>query len=435
VAVPWADDDVAGWARPQPPGTADSVAVASAAPGADGADGADGAGDLVQGDAVQGDLVRDEPARDVAAPEDPLAWHLLLLNLAGALPDGLLCRARSWLAAGDLTALARAVGFAAAVGRVPVTAAEAALLSGRLRAAGLDTDLIETLELIGDPALRPVYWAFTAQLEPGDPEGGGPDQSRLRGGPLDLSTGVGPSGDLVDEAIVAAAARIGMSAVWRSWRAPADGSPWPAARRVFVVQADPELSGTELVGATAWLQETLVAAGEPDPQVEVCGPGSTVPAYQSTACAHAALIWAAEDTRQVRLAAVFDAVDPDRGPMFDPAHPVIEDLDELTELLEHLNNGLPVLTTSATMTDIMDPDRRDVVPLTFRTDGVWVWNDATSYFLERYGLAPEPDLLEHLRGRQEHSPEVSDVTLHRILSHLQQADGGRPVRAVPWARA
>lgn len=461
--MPWTQEDVAAWGPPRwDPGTAPAVGKApdTGPASAVGKTPDVGPAPTVGPAPAEADGTVAQPA-DPGAPqaettdqddgvraEDPLAWHLLLLNLAGSLPDGLLYRARSWLAAQEWTAVAQAVGFAAATGRVPLTAAEAALLSGRSQAAGLDADLIENLERIGDPAMRPVSWAFTAQLSapvpPGNhpapdssakPTGPSPEPLEDQGGPLDLSTRSQPPGDAVDQAIVAAAAQADLSAVWRAWRVPADGSPWPAARRVFVVQTDPDLSGADLIATTERLQQVLAAAGEVDPQVEVCDPGTVVPAYQSTACAHAALIWAGEEPGEVRVAAVFDAVDPHRGPVFAPEHPVIEDLDELTRLLAYLNNGLPVLTTSAMTTDVMDPDRRECVPLTFRTDGIWVWSEATGYFLERYGLAPEPALLEHLRGCDEQSTQVSDVTLHRILSHLLRADADGPVRTVPRAGA
>jgi hypothetical protein len=380
-----------------------------------------------------GVAVPDEDSTNpIPEPFRPEAWHAMLLRLAGTLPDDLISEARTWLAMDARVDVARAVAFAAATGRVPMLPVEIALMTDALRRAGADTELVDTLDRLEEPVILPVPWAFGAI----DPRRAGPG---AHPGPIDLTEEY-PDGeqlaeerlDHADQVIRAAAdAEPGLLAVWRAWRSPADGSPWPAPRRVFVVQAGPDTTGEELIAVTAVLQAALVGVGERSPQVEVCGPGTPVPGYQSSACAHAALIWTEEPPAGVRVARVFDAVDPEQGPVFAHDHALIEDLDELTRLLRYLGNGLPVLTTAATMPDILDQDRPDVVPLTFRTDGHWVWTDTVSYYLERYGLAPEPDLLSYLRLAQDTGPEVSDVALHRVLSVLQRPDHGAPAWSVP----
>ncbi|MFD3998757.1 hypothetical protein [Streptomyces sp. NPDC058548] len=97
-----------------------------------------------------------------------------------------------------------------------------------------------------------------------------------------------------------------------------------------------------------------------------------------------------------RLAVVFDLVDPETGPAFADDHEVMSDLDQLDLLVERLNAGTPVLMTPALMDDVVDPSRVAVVPMNFRTDGSWIWTDTVTYYLEQYGLAPEPGLLAHL---------------------------------------
>ncbi|MCE0537938.1 hypothetical protein LWF15_20805 [Kineosporia rhizophila] len=351
-------------------------------------------------------------------------WHALLLRLAGSLPDDLICEARAWLADGGLVDVAQAIGFAAVTGRVPVLAQDAELMAAQLLAAGQDTELIDSLERLEEPADRHRSWIFSS-TDPRDPRG--------VQGPIDLTLAREQQAhDELDRAIAAAAqAERGLVAVWRAWRAPADGSPWPAPRLVFVVQTGPQSAPRDLPAVTARLQAALSAAGEPDPQVEVCGQATPVPAYQSNACARGALIWTSEPTAPVRMARVFDSVDAERGPLFDDGHPRIDDLDEVILLLRYLGSGLPVLTTAVTMADVMDPRRPEVVPLTFRTDGRWVWTDAITYYLERYGLAPEPELLYHLQLAKNSEPDVSDVALHRVLSMLQRPAEGKAVWTVP----
>ena len=37
--------------------------------------------------------------------------------------------------------------------------------------------------------------------------------------------------------------------------------------------------------------------------------------------------------------------------------------------------------------------------MNFLTDGYWVWTDASAYYLERYALRPDPELVEHIHAR------------------------------------
>jgi hypothetical protein len=63
--------------------------------------------------------------------------------------------------------------------------------------------------------------------------------------------------------------------------------------------------------------------------------------------------------------------------------------------------------------DPLDPERPEVVPLTIRTDGHWVWPESEGYFAERYGIPPEPELLAHIQRQGYRWPEVDDETLIR----------------------
>ncbi|MDH6708734.1 MULTISPECIES: hypothetical protein [unclassified Kitasatospora] len=104
-------------------------------------------------------------------------------------------------------------------------------------------------------------------------------------------------------------------------------------------------------------------------------------------------------TAEFTLAAVFDLVDPLTGPDFHEDHPVIEDGDEREALVEYLASATTVLMTPSLMDDVLDPERPGGVPMNYRCDGRWIWTDTVTYYLDRYGLAPEPGLLAHLRER------------------------------------
>ena len=39
------------------------------------------------------------------------------------------------------------------------------------------------------------------------------------------------------------------------------------------------------------------------------------------------------------------------------------------------------------------------VPLTIRTDGEYVWTGPVTYYVQTYGVAPDPDFLAHVRAQ------------------------------------
>jgi hypothetical protein len=114
---------------------------------------------------------------------------------------------------------------------------------------------------------------------------------------------------------------------------------------------------------------------------------------------------------------VFDGVDPDRGPWFTTNRPVVADDAERDRLLTALRTAEIITWSSTWMVDVLNPERGDVVPLHLRTDGRWVWSDAVAYYLEQYGLAPDPDLVARLSAGGRAEP-LDEVGLHRVLVHL-----------------
>jgi hypothetical protein len=104
-------------------------------------------------------------------------------------------------------------------------------------------------------------------------------------------------------------------------------------------------------------------------------------------------------TAEFTLAAVFDLVDPLSGPDFAEDHPVIEDPEEREALIGYLDSATPVLMTPLLMDDVLDPERVSTVPMNYRCDGRWIWTDTVTYYLDAYGLAPEPGLLGYVRER------------------------------------
>jgi hypothetical protein len=185
----------------------------------------------------------------------------VLAACAGQLSDELLTAARFWLAEGRCVDVARAVAFAVVHLHVPVTAHHHRTLVDTLVTGGHDPVAVRGVE----PARWPAALPFTFV------DGGWSGDDRM------------------DEAVVGVVADYpGAHGVWRAWRMPLDGSPWPAPKRVYLIQAGEQV---DVVALTARAQQALAAAGEPAPQVETCAVGSRLAAYQLTVRRNGTLLW------------------------------------------------------------------------------------------------------------------------------------------------
>jgi hypothetical protein len=160
-----------------------------------------------------------------------------------------------------------------------------------------------------------------------------------------------------------------------------------------------------------------VAAGESDPRVEVFGAPDALGPFHRAALGLAALLWTPDAAPPIRVAVLFDAVDEAGGPGFAPDHPWLG-ADERDDVLAYLDEGALLLATTTEMDDVVEPARGGV-PMSFRTDGRFIWTEAVAYYLANYRLAPEPALLEHIRARGYKMAEVDCVALHRAMSALQ----------------
>ncbi|GAA2564486.1 hypothetical protein GCM10010435_41080 [Winogradskya consettensis] len=220
---------------------------------------------------------------------------------------------------------------------------------------------------------------------------------------LDLTDGSGQ--DTVDAAAVAAVAGVpDAQALWRAWWFGPDAGP----ERVFLIEADSDRAASALLAVT----------GEDDARVESYLAGDTPPDHLRAARGRSALLWSAEPAVAIQLARVFDRADPVTGPMFDPEHPTMTGPDQPHLVLGYLNGGQVLLATTDRMTDILDPARGAVVPMSYRTDGTWIWTDTVGYYLTTYGLSPDADLLAHIRAHDHTVPAVSAAAAHRALAVL-----------------
>jgi len=338
--------------------------------------------------------------------------HILLLRLAGWIPDELMFKARSKLADGTPDEVVRIVLDAVLRNDVPILAEDARLLHDLAPTTPMKA-LSKLITPNADRRAPALDFAPTIRsqfsTEP---------QPQL----LDLS--VGRVNDLTDADEAAIAALTGIDwpvALWRVWRSSQTTRLSSGPVPVYLLQVDGDIAA--LPGVTAEVQGELLRAGAVDPQVETWTADVDLPAYQQRARGRSALLWAAEESRPVTVARVFDAYDPALGGRFFPDHATLPPGDESTRLLHYLDSGRVLAATTAKEPDIFSPEVGAVVPINFRTDGTWIWTDSVGYYLRKYRISPDQKLLDHIRGRSYAYVEPTAVAEHRAMAMLTAPRG------------
>jgi hypothetical protein len=329
-----------------------------------------------------------------------MTGHVLLLRLAGRIPDAGLTAVRRQFADGDVRGAMTVVTQWVAGDRIPLLADELAAI----RVLAGNPEALPGVAPV--PDLPELPFAFSAVDRYGEIEA-----------------------DQLDGAVSAVAEGYGVAGLWRSWRYPLDpDAPTGAltvtvdaddpdqAYRVYVVQVE-DLGGIrDLARELLRVVDEIGSAG-----IEVISLDAEPPPYQDLALADSMLLWAQAGEPEFELAAVFDFADPVTGPGFAPDHVVLDDPQDREQLLDYLRDGVPVLMTTAAMDDIIDPAAGAVVPANFRTDGEWIWTDAVIYYLDRHGIAPDARLAEHVLRKLadgEDTVDVDDETAGRAADFL-----------------
>ncbi|EIE99549.1 hypothetical protein SacglDRAFT_02657 [Saccharomonospora glauca K62] len=119
-----------------------------------------------------------------------------------------------------------------------------------------------------------------------------------------------------------------------------------------------------------------------------------------------------EAREELRAAKVYDGFDEDGRPVVNrtPLDPTEKD-----RVLRYLSEAPTVLAAWSYDTDAFDPERPPSVPLNVRTDGTWVWPDSVAYYLREHDVAPDPELLAHVRQRDYVVPEVGEDVRQRVV--------------------
>ncbi|TVT17986.1 ferredoxin, partial [Amycolatopsis rhizosphaerae] len=118
----------------------------------------------------------------------------------------------------------------------------------------------------------------------------------------------------------------------------------------------------------------------------------------------------------VRTPRIWDGLDASGKPLI-RREPLVS--GEVERVLAYLDAAPVILASRSRGPDAFAPDREDAVPMNFRTDGAWAWPGAVAYYLREHGVAPDPDLLAHIRSRRFTAPAevpepVKDLALAAI---------------------
>jgi len=119
----------------------------------------------------------------------------------------------------------------------------------------------------------------------------------------------------------------------------------------------------------------------------------------------------------LRIARVFDSVDADGTPRHERP-PVAEHYRE--PLLRYLREAPIVLAARGYDVDRLDPAGPDDVPLTYHTDGVWIWPGAVHYYLRVHGVPPEPGLVGFAAADRFEIPEVDEETRAEAVATINR---------------
>lgn len=121
----------------------------------------------------------------------------------------------------------------------------------------------------------------------------------------------------------------------------------------------------------------------------------------------------------MKLARLFDGVEPSGEPYFAADHARVDDAEERTRVSGFLRGGRLVGYIPGYDIDRMERERGKVVPLSIHTDGVWIWNAGLRYYVETHGLAPEPEFLAHIARSGYVAAEPDDAAVLEALDTLR----------------
>jgi hypothetical protein len=87
-------------------------------------------------------------------------------------------------------------------------------------------------------------------------------------------------------------------------------------------------------------------------------------------------------------------------------------------LVRHVEQAPIVLAARGYDSDVLAPERARNVPMTYHTDGTWIWPSAVGSYLRAHGVPPEPELPAHIRLGGFQIPDVADDVRSAAVSTI-----------------
>jgi hypothetical protein len=68
--------------------------------------------------------------------------------------------------------------------------------------------------------------------------------------------------------------------------------------------------------------------------------------------------------------------------------------------------------------DRIEPANGKMVGLDTLTDGTWIWSSGLRYYVEKHGIAPEPDFLAHMAAHDHVTPVPDEAAWRAALDQI-----------------
>lgn len=120
----------------------------------------------------------------------------------------------------------------------------------------------------------------------------------------------------------------------------------------------------------------------------------------------------------MRIAKLYDGKDSAGEWTFAPDRPRVTDPDERARIARFLRGGTMILRVPKAAVDRVEPANGQVVSMSTRTDGTWIWGTALRYYVETHGIAPEPDFLAHIVAHEYVAPVPDEATARAAFDRL-----------------
>ena len=121
-----------------------------------------------------------------------------------------------------------------------------------------------------------------------------------------------------------------------------------------------------------------------------------------------------------RIARVFDGRDEAGRPVVASEREPLADPDERRRVVEFLDGGTVLVAGGPPAPDRLDPRQPVTVPGGYATDGTWIWGAPLRYYAERHALAPEPELLAHIRACDYRARTPSQAEVEHAYDDLEE---------------